>query len=274
MNELEREVAEIIARGHAEDCVHHDATSLSCLCPERLITAHVLLKENARVAGLPFLIQSFPDLDVTLLTSEGIDYPARTPLAAITGPAHRILACERTALNLLQHCCGIATLTSRYVQATSGLCDILDTRKTLPGLRHVQKYAVRMGGGKNHRFHLAERILIKSTHLSLSKTPIHLLIDHAKKRFPELPIEIEVENLEQLKAVMQTHVDFIMLDNMDIPMMEAAVKLIQKSSYVEASGNMTWERIPAVSATGVDGISVGALTHSVKAIDISLKINL
>lgn len=272
MNELEKEIRKAIARALEEDCVHHDITTQSCVDSTRLGTAHFLLKEKARVAGLTFLPWIFEGLSVELLVQEGSDCEAGTFLAKVSGHAHQLLALERTALNLLQHASAIATTTARYVETAAGLCDILDTRKTLPGLRHLQKYAVRVGGGVNHRFNLSDRMLIKNNHLALLKGPIQDIVAQARQMHPHLRIEMEVEDLEMVDEALKAKVDFILLDNMQTPMIAEAVRRIQKRAYVEASGGMTIDRIPDVAATGVDGISIGALTHSVKAIDISLRL--
>ncbi len=269
-------LASLIAQALQEDCAHEDITSLACIAPDKITRAYFLLKEPACVAGLPFLAQIFSDFTLEYLVEEGAHCPAFTRLATLSGPALKLLSLERTALNLLQHCSGIATTTAEYVHAARG-CDILDTRKTLPGLRLLQKYAVRIGGGKNHRFHLKERFLIKNNHLFFLKQqgfqePILEAVQKARALHPEIKIEVEVEDLLMVEEALASRADLILLDNMSLPMIQQATKLIAKRAYVEVSGNVLLPRVPALAEAGVDGISVGALTHSVKAIDISLKI--
>ena len=183
-----------------------------------------------------------------------------------------MLAGERVALNFLQHLSGIATTTSRYAAACAGhRAVIVDTRKTLPGLRMLQKYAVTVGGGKNHRLGLDSLVMIKDNHIQAAGG-IQPAVARLRTRLsPFVKIEVETEDLEQVEAALAAGVDVIMLDNMTLPMIEAAVQLIGRRALVEVSGNVTLERVAALAASGVDVISSGALTHSVKAADISLR---
>jgi nicotinate-nucleotide pyrophosphorylase (carboxylating) len=199
--------------------------------------------------------------------------PEQTVLE-IEGPARALLTGERSALNFIQYLSGIATRTRAFVMATAGTsCRILDTRKTVPGLRLLSKYAVRCGGGWNHRLGLYDAFMLKDNHLHLAGMP-HLEEAVAKARAfdPDIPLICEADTLEQAARLAAIPVDHLLLDNMSTEMLREAVALVTGRCTLEASGNMTLERIPEVAATGVDFISVGALTHSVKAVDFSLEI--
>ncbi len=273
----------LIATALAEDIRSGDITSEACICKEALTGGRLLLKQNGRVAGLPFLSKIFksisPKIEVHCLIEEGSKHPAGTVIATIEGPAQGILSAERVALNLLQHMSGIATVTATYVEKVKGTnCDILDTRKTLPGLRYIEKYAVRMGGGVNHRYALDDRYIIKNNHLAFlahkTDKPILEAVKRARAYKPQILVEVEVETLKMVEEAIESKADIIMLDNMTVPMMTQAVKMIKNRAYVEASGGVTLETVRAYAETGVNGVSIGALTHSVKALDISLQLNL
>jgi len=188
------------------------------------------------------------------------------------GEAAVLLKGERTALNLLQHMSGIATLTAEYCRKVADLpVAITDTRKTLPGLRYLQKYAVRVGGGRNHRFCLSDGVLIKDNHI-MAAGGIKQAVEKARAGIPHtLKIEVETETIEQVKEALEAKADIIMLDNMSLEMMREAVRLIGGRALTEASGNVNLERVREIALTGVDIISIGELTHSVKAADISMK---
>lgn len=229
---------------------------------------------------MPIAEQVFRELDATLkLTARRDDGTALKPgetVLEIRGSAASILTGERCALNFLQHLSGVATQTRRFVDAVSGTkAKILDTRKTLPGLRAVQKYAVRCGGGVNHRFGLYDRFLIKDNHLALMGLGKRLTeaIQATRSLDPDAVLEVEVDRIEQIPEIVELGVDVILLDNMDLDQTRACVALIAGRAKTEASGNMTLERVAAVARTGVDFISIGALTHSVQAIDFSLEMN-
>ncbi len=280
MEHLEQEVRRTILLALNEDRTTKDITSQACIPPDQLIRADFVLKQNSRVAGLRFLPWICETIDTSLKwhvhAFEGGEYSEGMILASIEGIAHSILAGERTALNLLQHASGVAHLTAQYVDAVKGFpCEILDTRKTLPGLRAIQKYAVKMGGGKNHRFHLEERFLIKNNHLALLKEisvhPVLEAIRRAKILQPEVKIEVEVESLAALEEALQGKADVILLDNMPPDVVAEAVRLGQGKAYLEASGGITLDNVRDYAATGVNGVSIGALTHSVSAVDISLR---
>jgi len=277
---LEEEVKRSIGLALMEDHVYHDTTTQSCFSPSSNARAQLVLKEEATIAALRFLPWIFQALDplvkISLHAAEGERCPAGKTLATVEGKTWALLAAERTAVNLIQHATGIATAAARYVEEIKGLdCEILDTRKTLPGLRHLQKYAVRLGGGVNHRFHLKERILIKNNHLALlkaeNKNPIAAAITKARAANPQAKIEIEVEDLTMIDQALTAGADLILLDNMPPSLVKEAVALVQKRVYLEASGGITLSNVRAYAATGVAGVSIGALTHSVKAIDMSLR---
>ncbi|MFI5334531.1 MAG: carboxylating nicotinate-nucleotide diphosphorylase [Chlamydiales bacterium] len=264
-----------------EDRALEDWTSHSCFPSSCMGRGEVRLKERAVVAGLPFVKAVFEQLDprvtVTLHVEEGKQCDAKTPLATLEGPVRSLLAGERCALNLLQHASGIASITAAFVQEVAGLpCDILDTRKTLPSLRFLQKYAVRIGGGKNHRISLADRILIKNNHLAVLKKECAYPIREAVKRIralrKEMPIEIEVEDLPSLKEALDAKVELILLDNMEVSTVEKAVALAHGQAYLEASGNISLATVKQYAKTGINGISIGALTHSVRAVDMHMKV--
>lgn len=224
------------------------------------------------VAGLVFTTLA-PDIEFTPMVEDGDEVEPHTVLAKIEGDAHVILTGERLALNLLQHMSGIATLTSSYARLAEGTkAHVVDTRKTLPGLRMLEKYAIRVGGGRNHRMGLYDAVMIKDNHIKVAggiKEAVRMTrneISHTVK------IEVETETLDQVKEALEAGADIIMLDNMTIEMIEEAVRLIDGRAIVEASGGVTKERLPAIAKAGVDIISVGALTNSAPILDISLDI--
>ncbi|MCF7792563.1 MAG: carboxylating nicotinate-nucleotide diphosphorylase [Candidatus Cloacimonetes bacterium] len=210
-------------------------------------------------------------IEIKLNFKDGDKIEENDEIAILSGKVSSILKAERTALNILAHLSGIASKTSQFVEASKGKSIILDTRKTLPGLRKLQKYAVRCGGGQNHRMGLFDMVMIKDNHIDaaggISKA-VQKIRDKWQNRFG---IEVETRNLQEVKEALECKVDRIMLDNMNCEMMKKAVEIISGKCETEASGNMTLERIPEVSDTGVDFISVGELTHSVKAFDFSLR---
>jgi nicotinate-nucleotide pyrophosphorylase (carboxylating) len=272
-------IREAAARALGEDRGPADITTLACVKFETQASARIFAKEGGVLAGLPVAEQVFREQDAALvLTARAADGALIQPddtVLEIRGSAASILTAERCALNFLQHLSGIATQTRRFVQAVAGTkAKILDTRKTLPGLRAVQKYAVRCGGGVNHRFGLYDRFLIKDNHLALMGKGDRLAeaIRAARALDPEAVLEVEVDRVGQIPEIIVLGVDVILLDNMSLEEMRASVALIAGRVATEASGNMTLERVPDVARTGVDFISVGALTHSVRAIDFSLEI--
>jgi nicotinate-nucleotide pyrophosphorylase (carboxylating) len=235
-----------------------------------------IAKEDGLICGLDIAGRVFALLDARVLfkplVSDGAQVKKGEAVAGISGPARAILTGERVALNLLQRLSGTATMTAKAVARTAGYkAKIVDTRKSTPGLRVLEKYAVRVGGGHNHRFNLSDGVLIKDNHIAAAGG-IAAAVAAAKEAAPHtMKIEVEVESLEGVRQALEAGADIIMLDNMDCAMMTEAVRLIDGRALTEASGNMGSRDIAEVAKTGVDFISVGALTHSVRALDISLK---
>ncbi len=257
-----------------------DATSNSVI-PESVTASAVLkCKEDCVCAGLPVAEQVFqvvdPKISWTAKVNDGEKCPAGTVLAEASGPARSLLTAERTALNFLQRLSGCATTSRRYADAAGDKCVILDTRKTTPGWRNLEKYAVAAGGATNHRIGLYDRVMIKDNHRELAgfEGPggIARAASRAREKYPRLEIEVEADTLEEVKEALAAKADYILLDNMTNEQMSEAVKMNTGQAKLEASGGITLERIPQIAELGVDFISVGALTHSVKAVDISMEI--
>jgi nicotinate-nucleotide pyrophosphorylase (carboxylating) len=271
-------IREAASRALGEDRGPADITTLACVKSEVQARARIFAKEPCVLAGLPVAEQVFREQDIALvLTARAEDgavlQPGDTALE-IRGSAASILTAERCALNFIQQLSGVATQTRQFVEAVAGTkTRILDTRKTAPGLRALQKYAVRCGGGTNHRFGLYDRFLIKDNHLALMGTgaTLGLAIQAARALEPDAIVEVEVDRPDQIAEVIAHGVDVILLDNMSLIDLRSCVELIAGRALTEASGNMTLERVRGVAGTGVDFISVGALTHSVRAIDFSLE---
>ena len=274
---IDEQIKAIVQRALAEDVGSGDVTSQWILPPEMRVRGCFLAKAQGVLAGLEVVRQVFRQVD------ERIAFQARmkdgdslsegdTP-ATVEGPAASILTAERTALNFLQRMSGIATLSRRYVEAAAGtLAVILDTRKTAPGLRLLDKWAVRLGGGQNHRLGLYDMVLIKDNHIAAAGGITQAVERVRRRNQPGLAVEVEVKSLAELEEALALNVDRIMLDNMDLNEMRRAVEVTAGRVPLEASGNVTLENVAAIAATGVDYISVGALTHSVKALDISLEV--
>lgn len=260
-----------------EDLGPGDVTTQALIPPERQGEAQVRAKESLVVAGLPVAARVFhrlePGLIFDALAAEGQEVPAGTVLAQIMGPLAPILTGERVALNFLMRLSGIATFTRKMVTALTGYpVFIMDTRKTTPGWRALEKYAVRLGGGHNHRLGLYDGVLIKNNHLAAVGS-ITAAVHRAREWAPHnLKIEVEVTDLAGLKEALAAGADIIMLDNMDEATMREAVELTRGRALMEASGSMTLERLPLVAATGVNFISMGAITHSAPAVDIHLRL--
>ncbi|MBI4083139.1 MAG: carboxylating nicotinate-nucleotide diphosphorylase [Candidatus Lambdaproteobacteria bacterium] len=265
----------------AEDLGWGDLTSETFCPPGRPARMTVRFKQEGVLCGLPLaravFRQAAPDMRWTPLAAEGVRMAAGQPAAAIEGEARMLLQGERVALNFLQRLSGVATLTAAFVARArqgSPTVRITDTRKTTPGLRTLEKYAVRIGGGVNHRYGLADGVLVKDNHLALLERAGVSLAEAVARARRALPhtcrIEIEVESLAQARQALEAGADALLLDNMSEAAMREAVGMVGGRALLEASGNMTLERVAAVAATGVDLISVGALTHSAPAVDISL----
>src|SRR5215831_1978520 len=227
------------------------------------------------VAGLDVAFECFRALDpavqVVVRTGDGVRCRAGESIAEVTGSARTLLVGERAALNFLQRLSGIATLAARFVDAAGGRIVVLDTRKTTPTLRELEKYAVRAGGATNHRFGLFDAVLIKDNHIALAGG-VCAAIDKARARNPDLQVEVEADTLEQVDEAVAAGADTILVDNMSIPDIQNAVRRVAGRAKIEISGGVTLDRIPQLASTGADYVSVGALTHSAPAIDISFDI--
>jgi nicotinate-nucleotide pyrophosphorylase (carboxylating) len=276
------QIEQLIELAVREDLGHGDITTDSLIPDSELASASIIAKAHGIVAGIEVAKQVFlkvdPDTKVEILVKDGDSVKPGDVIARVQGRASSILKAERLALNFLQRLSGIATETARYVQAVNGLpVSITDTRKTTPGLRLLEKYAVRMGGGKNHRMHLGDGVLIKDNHLAILRRQgrsIKDIIAQVRQKIPPgTRIEIEVRTPQEAHEAADAGADIIMLDNMSLDEMRRSVKLIAGRALVEASGGMTLDKVRAVAETGVDLISVGALTHSAKALDISLELD-
>lgn len=242
---------------------------------DRISTARVITREAGVFCGQPWVDEVFTqlggDVQVEWLVQDGEVLTPNQELFRLHGPARTLLTGERNALNFVQTLSGVATLTARYVAELAGTdCRLLDTRKTLPGLRSAQKYAVTCGGGKNHRIGLYDAYLIKENHI-LACGGIAQAIAEARRLNPGKPVEVEVESLAELAQALAAHADIVMLDNFDVPMMREAVALNQGQAKLEVSGNVTLDTLAEYAATGVDFISVGALTKHVRALDLSMR---
>ena len=261
----------------AEDIGTGDHATLATLSPDQRGIAMVTAKSPAVMCGLPVFAQVMrrvdPELEIAPLCVEGTRVASGTEVALVRGRLQAILTAERTALNFLQRMTGIATLTRAYVDAVTPYpTRIADTRKTLPGFRALDKYAVRMGGGVNHRTALDAGILIKENHTAAVGSVAEAVQRARTVGSHLLRVEVEVESLADLEEALQAGAEVVLLDNMDLETLQLAVRFVAGRALLEASGNMTLERVNAVAATGVDLISVGALTHSVIAADLSLRI--
>lgn len=262
----------------AEDIGRGDCTTEALIDANLEATATVYVKQPARIAGLPVIDAVFAELgghvQVLPLVHDGQDVLGdRNAVCQLAGPATQLLIGERTALNFLGRLSGVATLTRDAVNQLAGTsATLLDTRKTTPGWRYLEKYAVKMGGGHNHRFGLDDMILIKDNHIALCGG-VAAAVQRARANAGiSTKIEVEVDTLDQLKEALRTDVDMILLDNMDLPTLRQAVALANDGTRLEASGNMTMSRLAAVAATGVHYISMGALTHSAVGVDVGLDI--
>lgn len=259
-----------------EDIGTGDITTASCVPVGARSQGRFIAKEEGVVCGLEVAARAFALLDREVvfepLKKDGDRVEKGDVIAHIEGPSRSILTGERVALNYMQRLSGTATATARAVEKVSGTkAKIIDTRKSTPGLRVLEKYAVRMGGGCNHRFNLADGVLIKDNHISAAGG-IAQAVEMAKKAVPHvMKIEVETETIEQVSQALEAGADIIMLDNMSCELMAEAVRLIDGAALTEASGNMGDRDLREVAETGVDFISMGALTHSVRALDISLK---
>jgi nicotinate-nucleotide pyrophosphorylase (carboxylating) len=280
MNTLPPDIAAQVERALTEDVGSGDVTA--ALIPgSAQATATLLTRESAVLCGTAWVNETFRQLDPSVQINwhaqDGDAVASNTVLCELSGPARALLTGERTALNFLQTLSGTATVTRRYVDAVAGTaCRILDTRKTLPGLRLAQKYAVRCGGGQNHRMGLHDMVLLKENHI-MAAGSVAAALAAARANAPGVPIEIEVETLDELRAALAAGPDIIMLDEFDDAAMRQAVALVGAASprpRLEASGGVDMDSLRRIAATGVDYISIGALTKHVRALDLSLRFTL
>ena len=259
----------------AEDVGEGDVTTEATVDPEAVGSAELVVKESGVVCGLGVAEAVFRALDPELrfepLVEEGAVVSGPIAVARVTGAERSILTGERTALNFLGRLSGVATLTRRYVDAVVGTrAAILDTRKTTPGLRALEKHAVATGGGRNHRFGLDDGVLVKDNHLRAAGS-IATAVERLRAATP-LPVEVECDTLEQVSEAVVAGADTILLDNMTLDELREAVALVRGRARLEASGGVTLETVRAIAETGVDEVSVGALTHSARSLDVSLEL--
>ena len=270
-------IDKIILNALNEDINYGDVTTENIILKQDKREAYFLAKQDGIIAGLDIAERVFKTIDKNIefnaTKKDGEKVQKGSIFATIKGDIRSLLLAERIALNFLQRMSGIATMTNSFVQAVEGTgAYIVDTRKTVPGLRILDKYAVKLGGGRNHRINLSDAVMIKDNHIEAAGG-IEEAVGAVRNNIGHtLKIEVETESLEQVKEALECGVDIIMLDNMDIKQCEEAIKLINKKAIVEASGNVDFDKARELAKIGVDVISIGALTHSVKAMDISMKI--
>ena len=268
-------VSEVVAAALAEDMgLLGDITSIACIGEDETASAVLVAREQGVLAGAALVDEVYrqvdADVSVTWRVHDGEPVEAGVDLGEVSGSLRSILAGERVALNFLCHCSGVASLTRRYVRAARGKSRILDTRKTLPGLRGVQRAAVRAGGGFNHRDSLATAVLIKDNHLA--ELGLTKAVKRARARWPMRLIEVECDTLDQVGEARDAGADVVLVDNMTPEQVAKAVKILEGSAKVEVSGRMTVDSVGSYAKTGADFISVGAITHSVPVLDIGLDI--
>jgi nicotinate-nucleotide pyrophosphorylase (carboxylating) len=273
------EIKQAVRRALEEDIGSGDATTLATIPENQIARGSIVARENLVVAGIAPAEAAFAELSGAVrcerVVVDGKKVVAGEKILTVTGPARPILTAERVALNFLQRLSGIATLTRHFVDAVAGTpVKILDTRKTTPGWRRFEKYAVACGGGQNHRIGLFDLILIKDNHLAALRdekpNPIAAAVARARKKFPALQIEVEADTSIQVEQAVAAGADIVLLDNMNLDELRSAVKLVGGRAKTEASGGVNLQTVRAMAATGVDFISVGALTHSARATDIGL----
>ncbi len=273
---MDKKAIELIKEALIEDGVDNDITTLNLVSKDKMLTGSFIVKATGVVSGIDVAKEVFkqinPRIKMEILKANGTFVNRGDVIATIEGPMRDILRGERVALNFLQRMSGIAATTAKFVQELAGTnCKILDTRKTAPLLRVFERQAVRDGGGENHRFNLSDRVLIKDNHIAASGS-IQDAVNILRKAVGRgMIIEVEVETLDEFMEALNTSADVIMLDNMSNEVIRKCVELNEGKKKLEASGNMELKKVRSVALLGVDYISVGSLTHSYKALDISLK---
>ena len=271
-----KETTALVASALEEDDTKHDITTAATVLSDRRARCRIVARNKGVIAGLPLAAEAFKQLDkgvtIRIEHDDGARVRPNTSVMFLSGHARGLLSAERVALNFLQRLSGIATLTAQYVEAIKGTgAHILDTRKTTPGFRRLEKYAVRAGGGLNHRMNLSSSVLIKDNHLAAAEGDIGIAVKRARAVAPTgMKVEVECDTMDQVRRAIEAGADVIMLDNMSLLEMREAVTQIEGRAVVEASGGVTLETVKAIAETGVNWISVGALTHSVPALDLGL----
>lgn len=270
------ETAAIVAAALAEDNAESDITTIATILSDRRSRCTMFARSGGTIAGVPLACEAFRQLDPSVIVrvdaDDGDHVKPASPVLFLSGHARGLLSAERVALNFMQHLSGIATLTSMYVEAVKGTgARILDTRKTTPGWRRLEKYAVRAGGGLNHRLDLAGAVLIKDNHLAAVDHDVKVAVDRARAMAAAgMKVEVECDDIGTVQNALDAGADIIMLDNMDVDTIRQAVRLINGRAVTEASGGIGLGTVRAIAESGVDWISVGALTHSAPALDLAL----
>ncbi len=270
------QVEKLVHRALLEDGAYQDITTIATVLSNRRARGTLVARQTGVVAGIPLALEAFrlvdPKVSIRIDVEDGVRVATNHPILFVTGHARAVLSAERVALNFLARLSGIATLTARFVEAVRGTkARIVDTRKTTPGWRRLEKYAVRAGGGLNHRLDLSTGILIKDNHLAAVDGDIGLAVRRAREKAPAgMRIEVECDRPEQVEMAVAAGADIVMLDNMHITTLRECVQIVNGRAVVEASGGVTLETVRAIAMSGVDWISVGALTHSPPAMDVAL----
>jgi nicotinate-nucleotide pyrophosphorylase (carboxylating) len=270
------ELKAVVSAALEEDDARHDITTAATVLSDRRARCRLVSRQAGVMAGLALAHEAFEQLDKTVTIrvehEDGSRIGAKTPVMFLSGHARGLLSAERVALNFAQRLSGIATLTARYVDAIAGTgAHILDTRKTTPGWRRLEKYAVRCGGGLNHRINLSQSVLIKDNHLASVDGDIALAVKRARAVGPMgIKIEVECDRIDQVRIAVDAGADVIMLDNMGLADLREAVEVVRGRAVTEASGGVTLDKVRLIAETGVNWISVGALTHSAPALDLAL----
>ncbi|HXG70613.1 MAG TPA: carboxylating nicotinate-nucleotide diphosphorylase [Gemmatimonadaceae bacterium] len=270
------ELSSLVAAALEEDDTKHDITTAATVLSDRRARCRLVAREEGVIAGMPLACEAFRQLDKAVTIRQDRDDGSRvsptTPVMFLSGHARGLLSAERVALNFVQRLSGIATLTAKYVEAVQGTgARILDTRKTTPGWRKLEKYAVRAGGGMNHRMDLASAVLIKDNHLASVDGDINIAVERARAVGPlGIKVEVECDNVAQVERALAAGADVIMLDNMSLTETREALQIVAGRAVTEASGGVNLTTVRAIAETGVNWISVGALTHSAPALDLAL----
>lgn len=271
-----RDTTKLVRAALDEDCAFNDVTTIATVVSDRRSRCRLVARQAGVIAGIPLAVEAFRQLNPRVVIrvdgNDGRAVQAGAMFAVLSGSARGLLSAERVALNFLQRLSGIASLTARFVAAVEGTgATILDTRKTTPGWRSLEKYAVRAGGGMNHRMDLSSAILIKDNHLRALDGDLHLAVERTRELAPRgTKVEVECDRISQVRAALAAKADVIMLDNMKLDEMRRCVDLVAGRAIVEASGGVNLTNVRAIAKTGVDRISVGALTHSAPSLDLAL----